>query len=114
MKAQLLHNTRCSKSRAAVEYLDSKKVDFEIIHLLKEPLTLEELRAVVEKLKIKPSELIRKTDALFKDNFAGQNLAEEDYLKIMQENPSLIQRPILVIEDQAEIGRPLENFDRIL
>lgn len=113
-KYTLLHNARCSKSRAGLEFLEENKIDFDLRNIIQEPLSAEELKSVLKKLGMTAEELTRKNDALFKDQFKDKDLKEEDYLKILKVYPSLIERPILIKGDKAVIGRPLENFEKLL
>ena len=109
MGIQILHNSRCSKSREALQYLEDQKIDFEFINIIQNPLSEEEIASVLQKLGIKAEDLVRKGDALFKEKYAGQELNEEDWINVLVDNPTLIQRPIVVKDDKAVIGRPLEN-----
>ncbi|MDR2236176.1 MAG: arsenate reductase (glutaredoxin) [Chryseobacterium sp.] len=109
MLVKVLHNGDCSKSNAVLEYLDENGVPFEIINIIEDPLSIMELRTVLKKLNQTVFHLIRKTDKLYLENFAGKDYSEEEWLKILVENPSLIQRPILVKGSVAMLGRPIEN-----
>ena len=107
------HNSRCSKSRAALNYLEEKNCDFTIKEYLKENPTKDELEAILKKLNKKPSELIRKKEALFKElNLKDAN--EEELLEAMVQNPKLIERPIVIYKERAVIARPLELVEEIL
>ncbi|OPB89127.1 arsenate reductase (glutaredoxin) [Elizabethkingia ursingii] len=109
MGIQILHNSRCSKSREALQYLEDQKIDFELINIIQNPLSKEEVTSVLQKLGIKAEDLVRKSDALFKEKYAGQELNEEGWINVLVDNPTLIQRPIVVKDNKAVIGRPLEN-----
>ncbi|AQX07570.1 arsenate reductase (glutaredoxin) [Elizabethkingia ursingii] len=109
MGIQILHNSRCSKSREALQYLEDQKIDFELINIIQNPLNKEEVTSVLQKLGIKAEDLVRKSDALFKEKYAGQELNEEGWINVLVDNPTLIQRPIVVKDNKAVIGRPLEN-----
>ncbi len=106
---KVLHNNSCSKSRAILEYLDENSIPFEIIDIIQNPLTEIELLTLLKKLGKSASELCRTHDLLFKEKYSGQELSEQDYIKILLENPTLIERPILIKGEVALIGRPLEN-----
>ncbi|PUB32842.1 arsenate reductase [Elizabethkingia sp. YR214] len=110
MGIQILHNSRCSKSREALQYLEEQKIDFELINIIQNPLSKEEVVSVLQKLGIKAEDLVRKSDALFKEKYAGQELNEEDWINVLVDNPTLIQRPIVIKDNKAVIGRPLENI----
>ncbi|OPC05109.1 arsenate reductase (glutaredoxin) [Elizabethkingia ursingii] len=109
MGIQILHNSRCSKSRDALQYLEDQKIDFELINIIQNPLSKEEVTSVLQKLGIKAEDLVRKSDALFKEKYTGQELNEDGWINVLVDNPTLIQRPIVVKDNKAVIGRPLEN-----
>lgn len=106
---KVLHNNSCSKSRAILEHLDENNVAFEIIDIIKNPLSEAELRTVLKKLNTDVHGLIRKNDPYFKDHFAGKELSEDEWIQILVKHPNLIQRPVLIKDSVAMIGRPLEN-----
>ncbi len=110
---EIWHNSRCSKSRAALNYLQEKNCDFTIKEYLKENPKKDELEAILKKLNKKPSEVIRKKEALFKE-LNLKDASEEDLLEAMVQNPKLIERPIVIYKDRAVIARPLELVEEIL
>ncbi|MDR6489857.1 arsenate reductase [Chryseobacterium vietnamense] len=109
MVVKVLHNGNCSKSNAVLEYLDENGVPFEIINIVEDPLSPLEIRTVLKKLNQSVFHIIRKTDKLYIEKYADKNYSEEEWIKILSENPSLIQRPILVKGSVAMLGRPIEN-----
>ncbi|PVV55951.1 ArsC/Spx/MgsR family protein [Chryseobacterium sp. HMWF035] len=109
MLVKVLHNGNCSKSNAVLEYLDENGVPFEIINIVEDPLSELEIKTVLKKLNQSVFHIIRKTDKLYLENFADKNLSEEEWIKILAENPSLIQRPIIIKGSVAMLGRPIEN-----
>lgn len=106
---KVLHNNSCSKSRAILEHLDENNVAFEIIDIINDPLSVLEMKTVLKKLNIPVQELIRKNEILYKQKFEGKAFSDDEWLQILAENPSLIQRPILIKGSVAMIGRPIEN-----
>lgn len=106
---KVLHNNHCSKSRAVLEYLDEHNVSFEIIDIIENPLSVAELKTLIKKLGLPVSEIIRKDERLFREQFAGEDHSDDQWLQILAELPELIQRPILIKGTVAMIGRPLEN-----
>ncbi len=106
---KVLHNNSCSKSRAILEHLDENNVAFEIIDIVEDPLSEMEIKTVLKKLNLNVHDIIRTGEKLYKDQFAGQELSEDEWIKILSENPSLIQRPIIIKGSVAMIGRPIEN-----
>ncbi|MEA1851138.1 ArsC/Spx/MgsR family protein [Chryseobacterium sp. MHB01] len=109
MLVKVLHNGNCSKSNAVLEYLDENGVPFEIINIVEEPLTVQEIKSVLKKLNQNVFHIIRKNEKLYLEKYAGKNLSEEEWIKVLSENPSLIQRPILIKGSVAMLGRPVEN-----
>ncbi|CAM3050422.1 arsenate reductase (glutaredoxin) [Chryseobacterium flavum] len=109
MLVKVLHNGNCSKSNAVLEYLDENGVAFEIINIIEDPLSVLEIKTVLKKLNQSVFHIIRKTDKLYLEHYADKNYSEEEWIKILSENPSLIQRPILIKGSVAMMGRPIEN-----
>lgn len=105
----IYHNARCSKSRSACEIVAGQGVDAEIIDYLKTPPSREDLRALLKKLGMKPAELVRRSEDVFKENYAGKTLDDEQWLDVLATHPILIERPIIVRGDFAVIGRPPEK-----
>jgi arsenate reductase len=105
----IYHNPRCRKSREALNLLESSKLNFEIIDYQKQPLTEEKLRELLTKLGLEAKDLIRKGEALWKEQYRDKNLTENDLLALMLEHPRLMERPILETETSAVIGRPIEH-----
>jgi arsenate reductase len=109
MLVKVLHNGNCSKSNAVLEYLDENGVPFEIINIVEEPLSVQEIKTVLKKLNQNVFHIIRKNEKLYLEKYAGKDLSEEEWIKVLSENPSLIQRPILIKGSVAMLGRPVEN-----
>lgn len=109
MLVKVLHNGNCSKSKAVLEYLDENGVPFEIINIIEEPLSPLEIKTVLKKLNQSVFDIIRKNEKLYIEKFANQDLSEEEWIQVLAENPSLIQRPILIKGSVAMLGRPIEN-----
>ena len=102
----IYHNPRCSKSRAACDLIAAHGIDAEVIDYLKTPPNQEELRGLLKKLEIKPAELVRRGEAVFKEHYAGKALSDEEWLTALATYPILIERPIVVRGAKAVIGRP--------
>lgn len=110
----IYHNPRCSKSRQTLQLLEEKNEELNIVKYLEEPPTKEELKRILELLNIKPIVLVRKNEQIWKDNFKGKDLSQEEIINAMLDNPKLIERPIVVKGAKASIGRPPENVLSIL
>ena len=108
------HNPRCSKSRCSIEYLQNKGIEFKIVKYLETTLTVAELTDIIGLLGIKPVELIRKVEDLYKSEYKGKMFSDAEWIQIMAENPVLIDRPIVVHNDKAVVARPVEKIDDIL
>ncbi|MGB0886435.1 MAG: arsenate reductase (glutaredoxin) [Chitinophagales bacterium] len=106
---KIYHNPRCSKSRQTLQIIKEKNVEVEIIEYLKDVPNAKELKTVLKKLNLKPQEILRKGEAIFKENFKGKTFSDEEWIEIMIENPKLIERPIVFNKDKAVLGRPPEN-----
>jgi len=102
----IYQNGECSKSRSAVELLVEQNIPHEVRWSLTDPLTENELNALLKKLGMNASELVRKSEALYQENYAGKDIDEKEWRSILQEHPSLIERPIVEKGDKAIIARP--------
>ncbi len=110
----IYHNPRCRKSRETLELINNSGLKVEIVEYLKNPLTKSELKNLLKKLDKSPESIIRKNEAEFKENYKGKELNDEDYLNMLVEFPKLMERPIVVKENKAIIGRPPENVLALL
>lgn len=111
---KIYHNPRCKKSRAGLQYLKDRGIEPEVVEYLKEPLSEEELKDLLVRIHKKPDGIIRKQEAFFKSDLKGKNFNEDEWVKILLENPKLIQRPIVVKGPKAVIGDPVSNIDALL
>ena len=110
----IYHNPRCSKSRQCLAILEEHKEDLEIVKYLDTPLTKEKLSEIVDLLQIEPIDLVRKNEAVWKENYKGKDLSNEEAISVMIENPKLIERPIVIKNGKAIIGRPPEKVIELL
>ena len=108
---QVYHNNRCGKSREAIKILEASGKEFEIIKYLEYPPTFDELKNLLDKLNYNPLELVRQNELLWKENFKGKDLSNEEIIKALVLNPILIERPIIIFEDKAIIARPPEKLN---
>jgi len=104
----IYHNNRCRKSRSALEILEKSNENFEIINYLEATPNKTELKALLNKLGFEPIDLIRKNETIWKENFKGKTLSSSQVIDAMLKYPKLIERPIVVNNDKAVIGRPPE------
>ena len=105
---KIYHNPRCRKSRETLDLIYKKNIDVEIVEYLKNPISKTELNKLVKYLGFTPIDLVRKEESLWKEKYKNKNLSRENILKAMVENPKLIQRPIVVKNEKAVLGRPPE------
>ena len=103
MNIKIYHNPRCSKSRQTLAFLEKETTDFKIIEYLKNPLSFDEIKKIVAKLAIKPIDLVRKNEQIWKDNYKGKEMTDVEIIKAIERNPKLIERPIVVNEKHGII-----------
>jgi arsenate reductase len=110
----IYHNPRCSKSRSACELIAARGLTAEVIDYLKTPPKQDELRGLLKKLGMRADELVRRGEPVFKENYAGRTLSDEQWLDALVAHPILIERPIVVRGSRAVIGRPPEKVLELL
>lgn len=111
---QIWHNPRCSKSRNALNLLEEKGINPQIVKYLEDTPTKDELKNVLKMLNISAKELLRTGEDIYKElNLKAQN-DEEKIIDAMIENPKLIERPIIIKNGKAVIARPIENLEELL
>lgn len=111
---KIYHNNRCSKSRSGLEILKNSGEKFEIVNYLENPPTASELADIITLLDIKPIALIRKNEAIWKENYKSLDVTDAELIDIMVKNPKLIERPIVINGKKAVIGRPTEKILEII
>ena len=111
---KIYNNPRCRKSREGLEIIQNSGQAFEIREYLKEIPSTDELASLIKLLGISPIDLVRKNEAIWKENYKGKTLSDSEIITAMINNPKLIERPIVVNNNKAILGRPTENIKRIL
>ncbi len=115
MTIKIYHNPRCSKSRQTLQLLEENGVQPEIIEYLKNSPSKDELISVLNSLGLSPRDLMRKGESIYKElNLKNNELSDEQLVNAMLENPILIERPIVLANGKAAIGRPPESVLDIL
>lgn len=115
MKVKIYHNPRCSKSRQTLEILNRKNLDIDIVEYLKSPLDINEISNLLKKLGYTARDLLRKGEDVYKnENLSDESFTEDFLIDMMSKNPILIERPIVVSNGKAVIGRPPEKVLEIL
>lgn len=111
---KIYHNPRCSKSREGLEILENSGEKFEVIRYLEDIPSVAELKEVIACLGIAPVDLVRKNEAIWKEAYKGKNMSDEEIITAMIEHPRLIERPIVIKNAKAVIGRPPEKIKSLL
>tara|TARA_B100001173_G_C15753000_1_gene447689 strand:+ start:78 stop:434 length:357 start_codon:yes stop_codon:yes gene_type:complete len=112
---KIYHNPRCSKSRQALQIIKGHGVEPKVIEYLKEPLCKGDLKNIAKSLGVRPKEFVRKNEAEFKDNNLAAKLEKDDDLfEAMAKFPKIMERPIIISDLGAVIGRPPENALKVL
>ena len=107
---KIYHNNRCSKSRSGLKILEDSGKAFKIVKYLENVPSEKELKNIINQLGIKPIDLVRKNEAIWKSDYKGKDLSNTEIIKAMIEYPKLIERPIVINGDNAVIGRPPERI----
>ena len=111
----LYHNPRCSKSRKALQLIESEGITPDIVEYLKHPPSYQELVKLLDLLGLEPRQLMRTGEKLYKENHLDDpNLSRDELIEAMVEHPKLIERPIVIHQGKAVIGRPPENILEII
>jgi arsenate reductase len=111
---QIWHNPKCSKSRAAMELLENKNIDANVVKYLEQTPTKEQIKDVLKKLRISAKELLRTGEDVYKELNLKDINDEETLIDFMVKNPILIERPIIIKGDKAVIARPIENLSELI
>ncbi len=107
---KIFHNPRCSKSRQTLKLLEDNNCEIEIINYLEIDLDVLLIKDTLEKLSLKPRDILRKTEQDYKDNnLKREDFSDNELIDYMIKYPKLIERPIVIKEDRAVLGRPPEN-----
>jgi arsenate reductase len=111
---KIYHNPRCTKSRETLALIHNANIEPEIVEYLKTPPDEAELRELLRMLGIPAEKLIRKGESIFKELYKGKKLNEDEWIQAMLAHPKLIERPVVVKDGKAIIGRPPENVLELL
>lgn len=105
---QIYHNPRCGKSRNCLAFIDQTKQEYEIVPYLTETPSFEELKTLLKKLNLAPLQLVRVKEKIWIENYKTKTLSDDEIVQAMVDNPILIERPIVIKDGKAIIGRDLE------
>ena len=111
---KIYHNNRCSKSRQALEIVNTLADEVEIIDYMKDQIGKNDLLQVLDELNMNPQDLLRKNEADYKNHVKGKSLNNDQIIDLMLEYPRLIERPIVIFEGRAIVARPPEKVNDFL
>ena len=108
-------NPNCTKCRLSMQLLDDKGITPDVTEYLNDPPSVDELKEILDLLSLEPRELMRKHEAPYKElNLDDESLSRDALIQAMVDNPILIERPIVIHNGKATIGRPPEKILDIL
>ncbi len=110
---QIYHNSRCGKSRRALQFFKDRNFEFEVVEYLKNPTSKETLSDIIQKSGLKAMDFIRTKELLFQERFKDQKHNDNEWVEILVSFPILLERPIVVIDNKAWIARSDEMLDKI-
>ncbi|HKJ41756.1 MAG TPA: polyphosphate kinase 1 [Sunxiuqinia sp.] len=110
---KIYHNPRCSKSRAGLKYLEENDFKVTEINYMKEGISPEEIESILNKTGMSAIELVRTQEDLYKKEYKGKEISDEEWINILSENPRLLQRPIVVNGKKAILAQPPELIEKI-
>lgn len=112
---RIYYKATCSTCRTTLGLIqDETDEDPEIIEYMKDTPTKQEIKEILSLLGIKAAELVRKKEPIYLEKYAGKKITETQWIKILSENPELIERPIVVVDGKAIIARPPEMILQLL
>lgn len=113
-KIKIYHNSRCSKSNAALQEITQSGQDFEVINYLQDVPSIAELTELIAQLGISPLDLVRQNEGIYKTLYKGKTLTDAEWIEVLHLHPKLIQRPIVVKDGKAVIARSEDELDKVL
>ncbi len=115
MSVTIYHNPRCSKSRQTLELLAERGIEPTVVEYLKTPPSAEELGSILDALGVEPRDLMRRKETAYAENgLDDENLSRSELISAIRRDPILMERPVVVTDGKAAIGRPPENVLGIL
>lgn len=113
-KFTIYHNPRCRKSRETLALLDEKGINPEVVRYLDNPPSSDDLKLLLAKLDLPVQAIVRKEEKAYKEKYKNANFTDDEWMRILSEEPKLIQRPIVVKGASAVLGRPPENVLKLI
>lgn len=114
MNIKIYHNPRCSKSRQALSILKDKFSDIYVVRYLEDRLSTDELTRMIHKLGLSPIQLVRKNEKIWKELYKDKSLSDHQIIEAMQQHPTLMERPIVFIDEQTLLARPIEKLTKFI
>ena len=111
---KIYHNNRCRKSREGLQTVQASEQPYEVIDYISNPLDAKELKEIITILGIAPIDLVRQNEAIWKSDYKGKELSDQELIEAMAAHPKLIERPIVIHNNKGVIGRPNERILDIL
>lgn len=108
------HNPKCRKSRAGLEYVRTRNAAVQVRDYIREGISPEEIAELAAKLGLKPSALVRTQEEYYRENLKDRELSDEEWCRVLSENPRLIRRPVVEYKGKAVIADPPEKADTVL
>jgi arsenate reductase len=105
----IFHNPRCRKSRETLQLLQDNGVEPKVVEYLKQPPSVAEIETILMKLNLNPEDIVRKGESIFKEKYKGMEFHGHEWVTILHDEPKLMERPIVIRDHKAVIGRPPEN-----
>ena len=112
-KAIIFHNNVCSTSRNVLDILKENHFDVEIRNYIQNPPSVDELKDILKKSELEATALLRKKDKVYKESFEDKHLSNEEWLQAISENPSILERPIVIIGNKAVLARPIHKVKEL-
>jgi len=111
---KIYHNPRCRKSREGLKFLQDREKNIEIVDYIKKGISLAEINEIILKLHVRPKDLVRKNEALYKKELKHLEMTDAEWKQVISENPALMQRPVVLAKYKGVIGDPAENIEKVL
>jgi arsenate reductase (glutaredoxin) len=110
----IYHNPRCQKSRAGLQFLKESGIEFQVINYLEQPFTAIELKELIHKTGLKPFDLVRTQEEVYKTQFKGLKLTDNEWIETLIKHPKLLKRPIVVNNEKAIWADPADQIEKII
>ena len=111
---QIYHNSRCSKSRACLAFIEATGQEYHVVKYLETNPSFEVLKSIIIKLGISPIALVRQKEKIWIENFKNQDLSDDEIIQALSDNPILIERPIVIKGNHAVIARPIDKVQDLI